>query len=333
MLSHNVNRDFAICYTVGSLEEAFIDFYHTRAWTHCIRGSTPTNPSESGNEGTNKDSTNHGQIPTPGITCLYADISTPLCVELMKKYALKAELKISGEGTIPPIENVDFQIKRHGTNDRWLSIEEVSGRPGPGVLCAKTAVSPGFFDFRAVITAQGQSYTSYETVLEIMYPSIDKFKDLPIIKTRSMELWNKTVEYSTIHKATRETCEYGCFIYLNTATGMYRCGADIQGTPVILDRAVTGTVIFNYSEKFFDPRETCEVEVGTLHSHYPLTWAITTLFRNSGPSKDDIGNELPGIVYDYTKTVNGGDPVDIKNNPLIPYTYGQQRRPTTDYKR
>lgn len=72
---------------------------------------------------------------------------------------------------------------------------------------------------------------------------------------------------------------------------------------------VKGTVHFVYSPQNYDPRETFDLIVGTIHSHYPMIWAAPGLERDPGPSVDDKSAELPGIVYDYSQTVFAGDSV------------------------
>ena len=89
---------------------------------------------------------------------------------------------------------------------------------------------------------------------------------------------------------------------------------------------VKGTVHFVYSPQNYDPRETFDLIVGTIHSHYPMIWAAPGLERDPGPSVDDKSAELPGIVYDYSQTVFAGDSVDMPNNLKKMYIYGPSRR-------
>ena len=70
--------------------------------------------------------------------------------------------------------------------------------------------------------------------------------------------------------------------------------------------------------------------IGTLHSHYPLTWAATGIFRDVAQSEIDENSDLPGVVYDYKNRVYAGDPVDMKNNPKDYYNYGLKRRVTPE---
>ena len=148
------------------------------------------------------------------------------------------------------------------------------------------------------------------------------------MKSRAVDLWNKTVAFATQNQNSRQVREYGSLIYLNTATGEYSTGEDVLGEEVTLDRDVTATVNFVYPEHTPDPTETNLLVVGCIHSHYPLTWAKGGLVRNVGPSEKDHECELPGIVYDYADKIFANDPVDMENNPKKYYTYGKERRAT-----
>ena len=114
---------------------------------------------------------------------------------------------------------------------------------------------------------------------------------------------------------------------MNTGTGVFFCGDKIiEGQPVTLDKAVEAQVLFTYSKQEGDPRDSFDLIVGTLHSHYPLTWAAPGVRRPAGPSTTDRAASLPGLVYDYTKTVYAGDPVDMLDNPKEIQAYGPLRR-------
>lgn len=95
---------------------------------------------------------------------------------------------------------------------------------------------------------------------------------------------------------------------------------------ITLNKETKGTVVFIYSNQQYDPRNSFDLIVGTLHSHYPLTWAAPRMTRSVGPSVDDMNCDLPGIVYDYTDPIEAGDDVDMPTNPKILYTYGPYRR-------
>lgn len=223
---------------------------------------------------------------------------------------------------IPNVINVEYFVRRL-TTGQGGSLGETSE-----MIYTRKAISAGTFEFIAVVRFEGQTgrITSNTVTVTEMCPSISKFKDLPVVQNRAIELWNETVHYSQQHKSTHETSEFGCFIYLNTGTGEYHCGSTIPGNPVQLTGPAKGTVHFVYTTQNFDPRETFDLIVGTIHSHYPLTWAVSGLRREPGPSPDDNAAGLPGIVYDYSQPISAGDSVKMPDNPMQMYIYGPNRR-------
>ncbi|RGY16663.1 hypothetical protein DXA50_10890 [Butyricimonas virosa] len=225
---------------------------------------------------------------------------------------------------IPKITNIEYLVNRVGTRQGGVLYETTEW------ICPRKAISAGRFEFGAIVHFEGETgkVNSNTVYVTEMCPSISKFKDLPVVQNRAIELWNETVNYSRLNQSTHTTREFGCFIYLNTGTGEYHCGSTIPGDPIQLTAPGKGTVRFVYSEQSYDPRETFDLIVGTIHSHYPMTWAVHGLERPPGPSKDDNNSDLPGIVYDYSYTVLAGSPVNISNNPMKMYVYGPDRRET-----
>ena len=322
-----------ICYEIKSLESNFTDFFYSRAWTSCISGessggTTPEpNPYDSIWQG------GGGGIipqPDPDDGVIYATIIGPNQHTLMDKYSIMVSIKCTDpKKEIPRIATVSFEIKAHSGFGNWKTLE---GQPvvlSRTAVYKRTAIAPGFWDVQAVITLEGlpgEITTTNALVIEEMYPERSKFENQPVVQQRAVGLWNKAVTFATANKSKRVVREYGCLIYLDTKTGTYSCGSDILGDTVTLDRSVEATVRFSYSERLPDPREGGKYEVGTLHSHYPLTWAIKGARRSAGPSTTDNNGSLPGFVYDYTKDVVAGDPVDIANNPKVIYSFGPSRR-------
>lgn len=253
-----------------------------------------------------------------------------LTYELMEKYTMKVEVPACANlgPIIPVINNAEFLIRRKGT-ENWLSLgNEYNGNP---LYHDRIAITPGFFELKAEVHIVGGIMIESNIVeVEEQYPSIYSFQNNPEVLSRAVALWDKTVEFATQNKNTHQVREYGCFIYLNTEDGTYSTGIDIPGNPVTLDQEVTATVDFEYYNIMPDPRETGLLIVGTLHSHYPLTWAGCDMFRDVGPSDEDKNFDLPGIVYDYKYRVYTGDPVDMKNNPKDYYIYGSERRATPE---
>lgn len=243
-------------------------------------------------------------------------------VEIGDVYHLIVDIYHTKQGPIPKITNIEYFINRVGTNQGGV-LEETTEW-----ICTRKAISAGRFQFVAVVHFEGETGNVNSNIVYVteMCPPISKFKDLPVVQNRAIELWNETVNYSRLNKSTHETREFGCFIYLNTGTGEYHCGSTIPGDPIQLTAPGKGTVHFVYNTQSYDPRETFDLIVGTIHSHYPMTWAVSGLERRAGPSEDDDDSELPGIVYDYSTQIFAGDPVNISSNPMKMYIYGPDRR-------
>lgn len=252
-------------------------------------------------------------------------------VDLMETYGMRVDI-LPGSDTgplIPNTEELELLIRRKGT-EQWLSLSTIYDN-SKSVYYERVAISPGFFEIKAEVHIDGGDVleSNVETVEE-KFPSIDAFDYLPHVQKEAVDLWNKAVQYATENKNLRRVREYGCFIYLNTEYGTYECGRTIEGDTVTLNRTVTASVNFEYDEILPDPRETGYVIVGTIHSHYPLTWAVSGLFRDVGPSSADKKSDLPGILYDYKYRVYAGDAVDMKNNPKTYRNYGSERRVTLE---
>ena len=245
-------------------------------------------------------------------------------VEIGDVYYLIVDIYHTKQEPIPKITNIEYLVNRVGTRQGGVLYETTEW------ICPRKAISAGRFEFGAIVHFEGETgkVNSNTVYVTEMCPSISKFKDLPVVQNRAIELWNETVNYSRLNQSTHTTREFGCFIYLNTGTGEYHCGSTIPGDPIQLTAPGKGTVRFVYSEQSYDPRETFDLIVGTIHSHYPMTWAVHGLERPPGPSKDDNNSDLPGIVYDYSYTVLAGSPVNISNNPMKMYVYGPDRRET-----
>ena len=280
-------------------------------------GSSEGSPHSSGTELTEEK-----QVPDNIVVNLKTS-SLSGQVEIGDVYYLMLDIyNTNPQGRIPNIENIEYFVRRSTTGQGGSLGETID------MVYTRKAISAGTFEFVAVIQIEGTTnkISSNTVTIKEMCPSISKFKDLPVVQNRAIELWNETVNYSRQHKSTHETCEFGCFVYLNTRTGEYHCGPTIPGEPVKLTGPVKGTVHFVYSPQNYDPRETFDLIVGTIHSHYPMIWAAPGLERDPGPSVDDKSAELPGIVYDYSQTVFAGDSVDMPNNLKKMYIYGPSRR-------
>lgn len=120
----------------------------------------------------------------------------------------------------------------------------------------------------------------------------------------------------------------GCFIYLR-CNGTYYAGTTIEG-PIIAMTApgLAGSVNFSYNDTPYNPdMEDVDLLVGTLHTHYPLTWVSNKIERPVGASQVDINASLPWIGYDYVKTLFGGHNINALKDFFI---HGPIRRDTTN---
>lgn len=269
-------------------------------------------------------------VPIPGK--YVAELSSNLIsgvTEIGEEYNLLLNVyNTSVTAPAPIIKKVEYLVRRPGATSTSLQVKSTSTRED--LFYTRKAIAFGRLEFLAEVYIEQQSspIISEPVVIVERSPSIDKFKDLPVVQNMAVTLWNMAVEYAQAHKSNHEICEFGCFIYLDTGTGEYSCGGVIPGIPVVLDKSVEGTVKFEYDTQQYNPTEPLLLIVGTLHSHYPLTWAASGIYREPGPSDRDRDARLPGIVYDYTRRVEAGMKVDISNNPKRIYTYGSIRRDT-----
>lgn len=315
----------------NALEQRNCYIYYTYAWNR--EGGTSGGGAGGGQGGESSGSQGGGgDIPEPPIEgdpipheYVVSMITNCLSgkVEIGDEYNLLLSVyNTNPSAPIPVIKKVEYFVRRKGTA-LGGSLEEKSTGTGDDLFYTRKAISAGVLEFQAVVYIEQQvrPILSNVVTVEEMCPPITAFKDLSVVRNRAIELWNMTVDYTREHRNTRETREFGCFIYLNTGTGEYHCGETIPGDPVILDREVEGTVHFVYPDQRYDPRLSFDLIVGTLHSHYPLTWAAPGVRRAPGPSPTDNDATLPGMVYDYTKQVFAGDPIDMPKNPKEIQTY------------
>lgn len=136
-----------------------------------------------------------------------------------------------------------------------------------------------------------------------------------------------TVDFARDFKNTHAVREHGCFVYLKR-DGTYYAGPAIEGPVVYLTASgVAGNVHFEYNDTPYDPREeNVDLLVGTMHTHYPLTWAAVGQRRETGASEEDKASSLPGIGYDYKNDVISGHDIGEAKDFFI---HGPVRRETT----
>ena len=180
-------------------------------------------------------------------------------------------------------------------------------------------------------------YSTSTTKFKVLYPHVDDFKNDPIVVSFFEDLWTKCVSFAESHQSTHEVREFGAFVFLNP-DGSYSCTEVEPGPIVALDHAgAHGTISastgdYEYPSYWNDPFRQKPLIVGTMHTHYPATWAAEGIHFPVGPSKKDIefAQKIPGLVYDYTNKIKAGDAADNPENPLKIWDYGVKRRVLED---
>ena len=232
------------------------------------------------------------------------------------------------------IEYVNIQMKKE-SGSSWTSVGYTSisqlGHPFEFKM-----FNPGRWEVRAGYTLEGTNDIIYdgssEESLTILWPSIDKFKDDPVVISFLEGLWEKSVAFAEQNQSTHAVREFGGAVIMNP-DGTITCKESLEpGTVVCLDRPGVHGELTIVEGDYVDlseqnnPKSVNPIMIGTVHTHYPLTWAAEGYGRNVGPSDADNSSLWPGLVYDYSKNVYAGHPVSSSNNPLVPWTYGPQRR-------
>jgi hypothetical protein len=225
------------------------------------------------------------------------------------------------------VNNYEFEIRRnHGNNPTWFPFHQ-----GPEKSFTKTARTAGEFKVRASMTVNNTKVYSNEVALEVQFPQLDDFKNNPQLQSAFYAMWLSTLN-ATTNGGRREE---GCYITLDTATGIYATTPSFEGPKVpnnIGAEIPAWWFIQNHPADIFansnSPTSTAVYVVGFFHTHTPTLW--TTQGRLVGPSQADytfaretIG--LPGLVYDYTGGwIPAGHPI---NEPatLYPITPPERR--------
>ena len=247
--------------------------------------------------------------------------------ELLKPYHIQV---IIGGKKASKAEQIMVQMAKHRMPEAWTSIgygEIVEG----SYNIIRTSFNPGTWSLRAACSLEdGSMYYSDEIVIEERAPSIDKFKDNPVVVNFLKGLWDKSVAFAEANKSTHAVREFGAFIFYNP-DGSYSCVEVKPGPVVYLTQAgVHGSMELikaDYADlsDWGNPNRKIPIVVGTMHTHYPLTWAKPGLQVPVGPSSGDKNNKVwPGLVYDYTKNIEAGDPVIDPKNPLKIWTFGPE---------
>ena len=243
---------------------------------------------------------------------------------MSNSYTLKATI----ENAQGKVKNVEFYMQRTSHPTQWYLIH-TGNSPSSVSEYKRKARTPGFWAIKAVVKLTNGSTIESNTInVEEQFPSIDRFYNNQTLRSHlSGTLWTATINYATQNQSRHAIKEHGCFIYM-TSNGTYYAGPTIAGPEVILDgKGGYGTVNFNYSDVYYDPRTGPDLIVGTMHTHYPIKWAEGKFEQPVGASSDDQSTELPGIGYDYSKPTYTGHDLNL---PKAFFKHGKtNRRPTT----
>ena len=252
--------------------------------------------------------------------------------ELLEPYTITVH--ISGEKR-HEVDAIVIQMTKVNDADNWRYFQEGMVTSGHCII-TRTSFNPGEWLIRAICQLPGQVYY-YSTPISVteLWPSIDNFKNEPVVLNKLKELWDKGVSFAKENQATHAVREYGAFILLNP-DGTYSCKEVAPGAEVYLIEAGVAGSMTIYERDYVDlsdwnnPNRSIPLAVGLMHTHYPLTWAKAGFRTDVGPSSTDKSpnQELPGLVYDYTNNIKSSDPENDPNNPLKVWEYGPQRRTT-----
>ena len=232
------------------------------------------------------------------------------------------------------IEFVNVQMKREREAD-WRSIGYMDLSKINQASMFKM-YNPGVWEIRAGVTFEGVDGIIYdfsqEASFTILWPSIDEFRDDPVVVACLEEMWAKSVAFAEQNQSTHAVREFGGAVIMDYA-GTISCKESPEPGPVVyLDKAgVHGSLTFVETDyvdvsESNDPKSVEPIMIGTVHTHYPLTWAAKGTSKPCGPSGADNSSVWPGLVYDYTNFIYAGDAVNNPKNPLKVWPCGPQRR-------
>ncbi|MBS4766269.1 hypothetical protein KG007_08615 [Alistipes sp. kh20] len=236
-------------------------------------------------------------------------------IEVLDKMYLSATVEPikTIEQSVPSNIYYDWQI---AYNNDWKSIL------GDGSNWVRFAPPlPGKFRFRVIVTIDyTDKYVSDPIEVDVIFPSFDD-----IIGANAQlidELWTKSKNACN----PRTFREYGTVIYLDTRTeekGLYDYEL-FTGPEAPSDGTQGAHVQVKYSIYTNpDPRNGMRIPVVAIHTHPPLVYVNSAIYRTPGPSPADIQegdvSEISQMVYDYTSG-QGGTPIDA---PAKLYAYGK----------
>lgn len=203
---------------------------------------------------------------------------------------------------------------------------------GYSMVMTRTMSNPGGWLLRAGFQPKTTNVTIYDatniTCIAVLCPDVEELKNNATVIEKLQKLWKKGVDFAEENKATHAVREFGAFI-IRSPDGEIAC-REVEPGPVyyLTKEGIAASMTFKYEyEVSNDPKWRGPLIVGTMHVHYPLTWAKSGYSRVVGPSpQDDSPDQIwPVLVCDYTNKVFAGDPVENLQNPLKIWTCGPKR--------
>ena len=239
--------------------------------------------------------------PEPSVPAVILGVIPPF-IEIGNSYTI-AVVVINGTA-----QHVEFQMRRNTPLKDWVSIHS-----GQETNIERLAWTPGFWDIRAIVRlTNGQTLTTGIRRVEERFPTATRFSSDAGLQAHLRGLWSLAIEYARTNQATHSVREYGAFIRMNR-DGTFFAEDVPPGPSVPLIGAVRVSVPFVPRDEILaDPTDdTGRWKVGTLHTHFPLTWAGQGVERDTGASEYDMLTEIPGIGIDFeAPRVYAGDPYD-----------------------
>lgn len=252
--------------------------------------------------------------------------------ELLQPYDITVQ--ITGKNS-NKVDIVAVQMRKVWRDTTWKSLGY--GTPSNGVYkISRSSFNPGEWQIRAgyeLAGSSGVTYSSNVVTVREQWPHVNAFKDNAEVGNFLKNLWKKAVDFAKQNQEKYAVREYGAFIFLSPQ-GTYSCKEVEPGPIVYLNtEGVAGSLTLvegDYADldDWDNPKRQIPLVVGTMHTHYPLTWAKRGVERPVGPSQQDrdASQVWPGLVYDYSERVEAGDPEENPKNPLRIWTYGPERR-------
>ncbi|NDV64573.1 hypothetical protein [Bacteroides sp. 224] len=250
-------------------------------------------------------------------------------IEVCQTYTISVEIL----GNTKEINLIQLEMARIDNPNNWYIAETVKAKDVGNLeyfTIERKARTPGVWNAKITLSMNNSKELkniSNKFEIEERYPSRDNFYNNASIRNHlSGHLWNLATTYAKDNP--NKVREYGCLIRLNTNTGQYFCGPDIAGNPIEFTQdyeQLSANVIFSYSTTSYDPGDHPVLDVGSCHTHFPLTYVKSKQTRAVGASDFDRNTELPGIGYDYTELINSAHSINL---PRDFFSHGYGSRPT-----